>query len=97
MAGKKIKVPARESKYLDMFADLAQAVNSIRAKYGNDNPAGADMLMAMCLAVAQLCADENVPAEIALGYVVNFMPIVNSIAGKEGAQPMEELIGQGGN
>jgi len=86
-----------ESKFYEMFQEIDRFIGELRMKHGGGQNSIADSLMALCLMVAKVLSHENLPAKVAEDYIASFTRFINSVAGKEGAKPLAEIIGKGSN
>lgn len=87
----------KDSKFYEMFQEIDQFIGELQQKYGGKRDSIADSLMALCLMVAKILSHENLPASVAEDYIVSFMRVIDSVAGKEGASPLDEFVGKGSN
>jgi hypothetical protein len=80
-----------------MFQEIDTFVGELRQRHGAGQESIADSLMALCLMVAKVLSHEGLPASVAEGYIASFTRFIDSVSGKEGASPLDGLIGKGSN
>jgi len=85
-----------DSKFYEMFQEIDKFVGELRTKHGGGQDSIADSLMALCLMIAKVLSHESLPASVAEGYIASFTRFIDSVAGKEGASPLDKL-GKGSN
>lgn len=85
-----------DSNFYAMFQEIDRFIGELRMKHGGGQNSIADSLMALCLMVAKVLSHEGLPAKVAEDYIASFTRFINSVAGKEGASPLDKL-GKGSN
>jgi len=86
-----------DSRFYEMFQEIDRFVAELRKRYGGGQDSIADSLMALCLMVAKVLSHEGLPASVAEEYIASFTRFIDSVSGKEGASPLDKLIGKGSN